>query len=112
MSLAVLEYFVHLETEEEPGDLVAVTAEIPDSVSRIHLSESDLPSDWRRSTPPASTSRLGDQFIQKGKYAAMVVPSVIVPSEKNWAINPLHTEAKRIRIRSMESFHFDERMFR
>ena len=33
-SLAMLEYFVHLDANDPPADLVVVSAEVPDDVSR------------------------------------------------------------------------------
>ena len=33
-SLAMLEYFVHLDPEDAPDDLVLATADVPDNVSR------------------------------------------------------------------------------
>ena len=36
-SLAMLEYFVHVDPEDAPDDLVLATADIPDNVSREQL---------------------------------------------------------------------------
>src|SRR4029453_19008701 len=47
LSLAALEYFVHLDPTDAPGDLVAIPADIPDSLSRIEIRAETLPSHWR-----------------------------------------------------------------
>ena len=36
-SLAMLEYFVHLDPEDAPDDLVLATADVPDNVSRKRI---------------------------------------------------------------------------
>ena len=38
-SLAMIEYFVHIEAEDAPRDLVVIEADIPAGVSRIVISE-------------------------------------------------------------------------
>ena len=52
-SLAMLEYFVHLDPEDAPDDLVLATADVPDNLSReqdFRLRE--LPADWRETPAP------------------------------------------------------------
>jgi hypothetical protein len=39
----MLEYFVHLDPEDSPDDLVLATADVPDGVSRRRLLASELP---------------------------------------------------------------------
>ena len=42
-SLALLEYFVHLDNDDPPDDLVLAIADIPDELTRERVGVSDLP---------------------------------------------------------------------
>jgi hypothetical protein len=43
LSLAMIEYFVHIGLDDAPRDLVVVTAAVPDAVSRVRISTRRLP---------------------------------------------------------------------
>lgn len=111
LSLAMIEYFVHIETSDPPKDLVLVAADIPDNVSRIVLTLRELPAHWRRVPAPAGLAAIGDSFAAGRNSAILVVPSALVPSESNWLINPLHPEFSRIKKHRAEPFDYDARFF-
>ena len=111
LSLAMIEYFVHVDPEDAPKDLAVVTAEAPDSVSRITISGRRLPANWRGSPPPPELARFGDEFVRDRRAAILIVPSALAPAESNWLINPRHPEFHRIRLRSVEAFQYDARFF-
>jgi RES domain-containing protein len=112
LSLAMLEYFVHIEASDPPKDLVVVAADIPDSISRMVLTPQELPPNWRQVPAPPGLAAIGDSFAAERKSAILVLPSALVPSESNWLINPLHPEFAKIRVRPAEAFHHDARFFR
>src|SRR5262249_50308605 len=62
LSLAALEYFVHVELADTPGDLVAVAADIPDDVARTELAVASLPADWRAFPAPERLASLGTRW--------------------------------------------------
>jgi len=111
-SLAMLEYFVHLDVGDPPGDLVLAVAEVPDDLVRERVETSNLPANWRESVAPPELARLGDEFAQRGENCLLVVPSVLAPNENNWLINPEHPDYKRIVVREVEPLSYDPRMFR
>ena len=39
------------------------------------------------------------------------VPSVVVPGDFNYLLNPAHAEFYKVKIKSVEPFNFDERLF-
>ncbi|MDX2150229.1 MAG: RES family NAD+ phosphorylase [Bryobacteraceae bacterium] len=112
LSLAIIEYFIHIDPDDPPNDLVAVTAEVPDGVSRISISQKQLPANWRQSPSPPELAEIGDRFIRDGKVAIVIVPSVLAPAESNWLINPQHPEFSRIRLVATEAFEYDSRFFK
>ena len=110
-SLAMLEYFVHLDKDDPPDDLVLAVAEIPNEVSREHLEISALPSNWRDEAAPPELADFGDDFVQRGLSCALIVPSILAPREHNWLINPAHTDYAVIVTHKPESLSYDSRMF-
>ena len=110
-SLAMLEYFVHLDKDDPPADLVLATADIPDDVSRERIEISRLPPNWRDAIPLPDLARLGDNFAQEGKHSLLIVPSALAPSENNWLINPSHPDYNRILLHPLEPLSYDPRMF-
>ncbi|MGA3076412.1 MAG: RES family NAD+ phosphorylase [Bryobacteraceae bacterium] len=111
MSLAMIEYFVHIDAGDAPRDLVVVTADIPAGVSRIAISEKQLPANWRRSPAPPGLAAIGDGFVGGCRAAVLVVPSVIAPAESNWLVNLRHPDFSKIRVRLPEKFSSDPRFF-
>lgn len=110
-SLAMLEYFVHLDPEDAPGDLVLATADVPDGVSRDRVSASELPANWRETPAPSDLAKIGDEFVKKTGKCLLVVPSALAVSENNWLLNPQHPEFSQIAIKASEPLRYDPRMF-
>ena len=111
-SLAMLEYFVHLDEDDPPGDLVLAVAEIPENVTREWIEIRRLPRNWREPAAPPELARLGDEFVRSGKDCLLVVPSVLAPRESNLLINPVHHDFTRIIVHETEPLSYDPRMFR
>ena len=111
LSLAMVEYFVHLDQDDPPPDLVVATADVPDDVSRVTVSRGSLPGTWRQTPAPIELAAIGDGFARRRHDAILVVPSAIAPDESNWLLNPDHREFARIRIHPPEQFAYDARFF-
>jgi len=110
-SLAMLEYFVHLDAGDAPPDLMLAAADIPDDLPRQRIDISELPSHWRETPTPAELTHLGDQFVQQSERCILTVPSALAPKENNWLINPLHADFQKIVARPPEPLSYDPRMF-
>ena len=109
-SLAMLEYFVHLDKDDPPDDLVLAVAEVPNEVNREHLEISALPADWREEAAPPELAHFGDDFVQRGLTCALILPSILAPREHNWLINPTHADYSMIRTQKLELLIYDSRM--
>lgn len=112
LSLAALEYFVNLDTDLTPPDLVSVRIDIPDEVDLTAVAVEDLPRSWRRSPGPPALQELGTHWSLTGETAVLIVPSAVVPQESNYLLNPRHPEFARIVIGEPDPFHFDSRMWK
>jgi len=110
-SLAMLEYFVHLDRDDPPSDLVLAVAEVPEDVTRLTVNVSELPANWRDGAASPELTRFGDQFVSAGKSCVLFVPSVLAPHENNCLINPAQPEFSRIVLQDLEPLTYDTRMF-
>jgi RES domain-containing protein len=110
-SLAMLEYFVHLDPEDAPDDLVLATADVPESVSREQARAKDLSANWRETPAPLELAQIGDDFVKKAENCVLLVPSALAASENNWLINPQHPEFKQISVNPPEPLRYDPRLF-
>lgn len=107
-SLCVLESLVHLDSAIV-FSYAMIRAEIPDSLIDTHRTAS-LPKDWRHEPPPASTKAIGDTWLREQLSAVLAVPSVLVPAETNYLINPTHRDFKKIKIGKPVPFSIDPRL--
>ena len=103
LSLAILEYFVHIDSDDPPNDLVLVQAEVPDGVSKVSVPSTRLPRNWRATPPPPVLAEIGNEFVSGQRSAVLIVPSALAPTEKNWLINPRHPDFRRIRVKRPEA---------
>jgi RES domain-containing protein len=108
----MIEYFIHIDPEDPPKDLVVVTAEVPDNVPRTSISSKRLPSNWRQSPATPELAGIGDRFVRDRRAPILIVPSVLAPDESNWLLNPHHPEFARIRLHSVQTFEYDSRFFK
>ena len=70
----------------------------------------DLPTNWREYPAPAGLQTIGDEWVRSGRSAVLRVPSVIVPGENNYLLNPAHAKFKKIAIGKPEPFVLDTRL--
>jgi RES domain-containing protein len=110
LALACLEVLVHLDPELMPRDMVAFAIDVPEEVEIKELRVSDLPKSWRRYPAPRSLQRFGDAWLDGGESAVLRVPSVVVPNEHNYLINPLHHDARHMKVVAKSPFSFDPRL--
>lgn len=108
-SLAVLEVLVHLSPLIIPDNFCVAEIEVPDH-SIIPIDIASLPGNWRDVSAPVILKEMGDEFLKSDKYLLMKVPSAVVPAEYNYLLNPLHPDAKDVRVVIKEPFGFDERL--
>lgn len=108
LSLALLETLVHLPSAILPA-FSAVTVDFDDSLVEV-LEEKALSADWRSDPVPVSTQALGDAWVREARSVALRVPSVVVPMEFNYVLNPGHLDFARIAIGKALPFPFDARL--
>jgi len=94
-SLALLEVMVHLDDYSLLQHYALLEVRLPED-QVLRLPESDLPGDWRDEPAPPSTAELGDGWLDGQSSLVLAVPSVVVPREWNYLLNPGHPGYERL----------------
>ena len=109
LSLAVLEYFLHLPPQLRRRDSLPLMTAVElrlDGGSVEAVGNDDVPRlddlTWCRAR--------GDDWLERGEALALAVPSVVVPREQNVILNPRHGEFGSVRVVELAPFRFDPRM--
>lgn len=106
-ALAVLEYLVNVSIQYIPPKLSIATFEI-DENSFESIALEKLPKDWQTIPASFSTKNFGTELLKKG-VSGFKIPSVVIPNEFNYIINPLAGSYffKKIKV---EPFVYDTRI--
>lgn len=110
LSLAALEYLVHVDSDILPNGLVSIRAVIPDGLKMEAINASNLPLEWKDKIIPASLQQLGTDWVTNAKSAVLRVPSVVIEHEWNYVLNPRHPEFSQITWEAAKVFSFDQRL--
>jgi RES domain-containing protein len=112
LSLAALEYLVNLPISDLPDDLVSVKIQIPESLTTKRISIDDLPDNWRAFPAIEQLKDIGADWARERTTSILIVPSVVIPTELNYLVNPAHEAIRKIEIVSVEPFALDTRLLR
>ena len=95
VALAALELLVHIKRQEVLAHYVVFRLELThDQV--LGLAWEAVPADWRDDPPPPSTAEVGDGWLDSSASLALAVPSVIVPEQHNFLLNPEHPDYQAV----------------
>lgn len=108
IALCVTEIAVHIPLGILPKDYRLIHIEIPDT---DFFEPKRLPKDWNTFPHPDSTQKIGDRFLKENKFLFMKVHSAAVQGEFNYIINPKHIDFSDVKIKKIEKFTFDDRLF-
>lgn len=104
LSLAALEYLVHVDFDNLPLDLVWLKIEVPDAAPLEEFANPVAPNE-------RDAAAYGDAWLLSRRSLGLVVPSAVLSVEKNVIINPLHPAAGTVRTVETAPFEFDDRLF-
>lgn len=107
-----LETFVH--TNHYPALPLKITRfKLPDDADLyLEPDPSALPDGWASIPPDRVSMTYGTKWLRSATYLGLVVPSAVLPLERNIVINPAHPAITKIVIEAQFDFMYDERMFR
>ena len=109
LALAALEFLVNAEADEWPP-LVYIAADIPATVPVTSIEIKDLPPDWRTYPAPETVQLIGIRWVKAGQTAVLSAPSVVIPQERNYLLNPAHRDFGLIKLSEPKAFAFDPRV--
>ena len=109
-SLALLEAVVHIGKLPTNRYCMA-TISLPEAAI-LKLKPEELPKNWHENPAPDLLKKIGDEFVKKGKYLAMAVPSVLMDIEYNYLINPSHPLFGAVKISELLPLRLDERVLK
>lgn len=104
-SLALLEVLVHLDDHRCLHHYALLRVTLPESAI-LRLGSRHLPPNWREMPAPSETAELGDDWLESGQSLALALPSVVVPREDNYLVNPAHADFSKM-VLSAEPLSFD-----
>lgn len=108
LSLALVEVLVHVPSGILPA-YSAVRVDFDEAMVTA-VERKELPASGRSHPPPPETRAIGDRWVAEGNSAVLRVPSVVVPSEFNFILNPSHPAFADIRLGDPMLFPFDPRL--
>ena len=109
-SLAVLESLTNTPPAILQNDFSILIVEITGKVVAHEFHEKGLPKNWKIYPAPINLAKLGDKWLLAQKKLLIKVPSVVIPSEFNYIINPLHKDMNKVKIIAAEKLELDGRV--
>lgn len=108
LSLCALENLVHL-IQPVCMEYVSIRVEFDEELVEV-VDHGALPVEWTEEPPPPSTQMIGNIWVAEARSPVLQIPSVIIPSEYNYLLNPGHADFDKVRIHPPEPFAFDPRL--
>jgi len=106
----MLEIMVHLDDNSLLNHYVMYQLTLSDE-NILSLDRDRLPKNWRDEPAPPETADIGDIWLEEMTSLALAVPSVIVPHEYNYILNPAHKDFEHFVQTAREvTFHPDSRL--
>jgi RES domain-containing protein len=102
-ALAMLEVLAHVDPNEAPHFWSAIRVDL----LREQVERAKLTPDWRNE---AHSRIVGDEWLRAGRTLALQVPSVLVPEESNYLLNPGHPHFAQLDLTQRHNFQFDPRL--
>lgn len=110
-ALAMVEVAVHVPLGIIPINYFIATIDVPEN-DITELKADDLPPNWNSNPFIKATQFIGDNFIRANQHLVLQVPAASVPGDFNYLINPRHPDFNKIKLKSVDPFVFDVRLFK
>jgi len=83
------------------------------SIEEQYIQKLDsLPDGWNAIPAGSVSKKIGGDWAQKADFPVLEVPSVIIPFENNYLLNPNHPDFKYLQLGNPQEFTFDQRFSR
>ena len=112
-ALSILEFLAHLTPGSTPAVATWWWLDLDESRTLVEtVDPGSLPPRWKGVRHLQATRTLGTQWIREGRTPVLRVPSVHVPGEFNYLVNPVHPLAAPLLATAggPEEFSIDQRI--
>ncbi|MCZ7627553.1 MAG: RES domain-containing protein [Candidatus Methylomirabilis sp.] len=86
-----------------------MSADVPSILDIQSVMIVDLPAHWRAYPGPDALRAIGATWVAARQTPILSVPSVVIPEERNYLLNPAHPLFSRISWNAPKPFRFDPR---
>lgn len=107
LALSSLEKLVHAHSLQALTGLVYFEVEIPDALIEV---AKHLPAHWDAEPIHPASQAFGTRWASEQRSPALLVPSVIIPTEHNCLLNPLHPRFTLEWVGRARPFRYDARI--
>ena len=113
-ALACLETVVHLNAGGLPLNRYLVAMQIPDTLweAAETVTAASAPIGWDAAPVGRASLAFGTRWLRSARSALLLVPSAIVPEERNILINPGHSASVGITAAKIRRWLYDPRLGR
>jgi RES domain-containing protein len=108
-SLAQLEVLVRTQRAKDLALYVLIEARVPEELIETLRGE-DLPEDWNALPESNSTREIGTKWAIEKRSVVLGVPSVVIPRELNFLLNPEHPDFSKVEIGNPKPVGWDPRL--
>lgn len=110
-AICCLETFVH-QTQRPVIPMKITEFELPeDAELYLEPSENELPVGWAALPADKPSMSFGTDWLNRGSHLGLIVPSAVLPLERNIVLNPRHPAISRVKISRIMDFTYDDRLF-
>ncbi|MDR9365905.1 MAG: RES family NAD+ phosphorylase [Balneolaceae bacterium] len=110
LSLSLLEMLVQVNDRSYLRHCLVFQTDVPESLVDSSLM-TDLPDRWNQIPYGHASQNFGDDWLSSSEGLALKIPSVVVPIEHNYVLNPNHPDFRNLQIEEMGQAGIDQRLF-
>jgi RES domain-containing protein len=109
LALAALEIVAHIQPVRIRDKLRTFRVSFDQSLMET-VDLRKLPKHWDAQPPGPASKKIGDEWVRSGRSAVLALPSVLVPLERTFLLNPKHSQFAKIKIADAGEFVLDPRL--
>lgn len=109
LALATLELMANIRRPHLLREYVQISCHFPEAIVD-DLDVVQLPQEWQAYPAPAALQAIGDAWLLSQSSAVLKVPSVLIPTEFNYLLNPEHPHFTSIDVGDPRPHRLDYRL--
>lgn len=98
MCTAILDVLAHVGRSDFLHNLISSRAEVQLSTRIEVVRASDLPARWKQRPAPAPLAFIGSKWAARGETCVLELPSVMLPNERMYLLNPAHRDFRTLSV--------------